>query len=181
MARPADIAGRFLADHRGSATVEFVIWIPFFTLWMVLSVGLFDVYMTRNQAAKVAHTLTDIVSRQETMTGAFFNDLDTLQTGLMTRANGATSFRLSSIQLVNDDPTVIWSCSSGGGLPGLSTANVPAGILPTMAPLETVVLVELIVPWDRFAYLGPLTEQEWWFRLPIKPRFTPQMALVDTC
>lgn len=174
--------GRFQSDESGGTTIEFVLWIPFFTLWMALSVGLYDVYMTRNQAAKVANTLADIVSRQDQgISKDFFDLLTNLQQGLMTRAEGRTWFRLSSIQMVDNNPIVNWSCTSTNDLPKLADASVIQAMLPTLQPQENVMLIELFVPWDRFTHLAALSPQEWTFRLPIKPRATPLMALLDAC
>jgi len=172
---------RFAEDARGGTVVDFVLWLPFFAFWLSFSVALYDLYMTRNQAAKTAHTLVDIVSRQETMTADLFTDLALLRQGLLTRATGETRYRLSAIQRTGDGHVVVWSCSATASLPALTDAAIPLEALPVMAPLETVVLTELVVPWDRFAGVGPLTGHEWAFRLAVRPRFTPQLALSGTC
>ncbi|MEM6660765.1 MAG: TadE/TadG family type IV pilus assembly protein [Pseudomonadota bacterium] len=171
----------FWSDDRGSLTVEFVLWVPVLLIWLMASIAWFDAWLARNQAAKVAYTVSDILSRQEEVTGGFLMQIDTLQRGLLTRADGAAAMRLSSIQRTSTGHEVRWSCSNAPSLQPLTDGNLPTADLPDMATLETIVLTELAVPWSGFDWAVGLGALTWTYRVPSRPRFTPMLAMIGDC
>lgn len=171
----------FLRDQRGTVSIEFVLWVPFFAFWMMGSVAIYDAWMSRNQAAKVTHTLADILSRQEVVEAQFLFQIDALQRSLLNRASGGGTLRVSSVQRMADEDIVLWSCSNRLDKPALQSNTLPDGLLPAMADGDAVIVTELSVPWSRFAGITFLSAQTWDFRVSTLPRFTPLLELNGDC
>ena len=95
--RPPSLFRPFLKDESGTLTVEFILWIPLLALWFMFSGTLFDGYMSRNQTAKVATTLTDIVARQTEVSDSFIAELNALKNELLTRADGTGAIVKSGV------------------------------------------------------------------------------------
>lgn len=171
----------FGCDQRGTVSVELLLWLPLLSFWITASIVWYDAYMSRNQAAKVAHTISDIVSRQEEMSGSFLMQIDALQRGLLNRASGEAALRISTIRREGQGYDVVWSCVNDPASAVLTNAGVPTAKMPRMGDQDTVVLTELAVPWTRFSNFPGLGEQDWTLRVVTRPRFTPQMALSDAC
>lgn len=172
---------RFWRDERGSMSVEFLLWVPFLGFWMTASVAFYDAWMSRNQAAKVTHTLADILSRQEVVNAQFLFQIDALQNSLLNRASGDGRMRVSSVQRAADDNLVLWSCTNHPSIHPLKRDTIPDGLLPRLADGDAVIVTELSVPWSRFAGIAFLLPQEWHFRVSTLPRFTPTLELNGEC
>ena len=172
---------RFARDERGMLTIEAMLWVPILSFWLIASVAWFDAWLSRNQAAKVAYTLADILSRQEEISEPFLMQLDALQAGLLTRASGFSAMRLSSIQRTSDGHVVRWSCSNDPAWPPLTDGVIPSENLPMMAELDTIVLTELSVPWERFGGIAGLTGTTWSYRVATRPRFAPALEMIGSC
>lgn len=172
---------RFIQDQRGTISVEFILWVPFLGLWLTVSVALYDAWMSRNQAAKVTHTLADILSRQEVVQPQFLFQIDALQAALLTRASGAAKVRISSVQETSDGPVVLWSCTNSANMRAMVPDKIPDRLLPQMETLENVITVEVSVPWSRSAGIAGLDDMRWEFSVATRPRFTPQMQLAGAC
>lgn len=205
----------FLRDDRGSATMEFVIWVPLLMAWIVISAVLYDSYRSLDLATKASYTLADLISRQtvlqdESATSPDIADLIVLHRALVPRAGPDISLRISSIQCVRvggcfdsgsgydrepEDFKVRWSVVPARGdwptgyvppVPLESGAEptepegVPLGIIPRMAELDNILLVDVTVTHDPFSSLVYLERQVWEFRIPVRPRFVPQVQLITT-
>lgn len=163
---------RFIADERGSLTMEFVLWIPILGFWFALSVAAFDAYKSRNEAAKAANTLADIISRQETVDQAFLDDMHLLTERLLPRVHGGEQLRVTSISFdLTDGHSVEWSRAMGGGMLPLTDAELGLLDLPTMADGDTVILTEVDIPWDPVDIISVLDPRPWRFNIIARPRF----------
>ena len=174
-ARPKSPLKRFLKDESGTLTIEFVLWIPLLALWLMFSGVLFDGYMSRNQTAKVATTLTDIVARQTEVSDTFMAELDALKNELLTRSDGSGELRVSSLRFVDGAYEVLWS-KAPGALEPMTADKVPVSVIPVMSANDTVVMIELIVPWTPFFNLAVMGPQVWNFALTSRPRFASEVA-----
>lgn len=168
---------RWLADERGSVTMEFVVWIPFLLFWFVISVVYFDAFKSRNDASKAAHTIADILSRQSEVTDDFVTELAALQANLLPRAPDGAWMRISSIRYnaTEDDHEVVWSDPIGSE-EELDPENIRTSILPAMADLDTVVLIELFVPYFPFADWAGFDARVWTISIVARPRFVSSIA-----
>jgi len=166
----------FLRDERGSLTAEFVLWVPVLGFWFALSVGVFDAYKSRNAAAKTANTIADIITREDTVDNAFLDNLLLLEQRLLPRAPSGEQLRISSIQYTAANGyTVRWSRAMGGGQQSLTDADIPLGIMPTMAELDTIILTEVDIPWDPFDFVSVVDPQPWSFEIVARPRFVTEI------
>ncbi|HUS54389.1 MAG TPA: hypothetical protein VMY41_10345 [Thermohalobaculum sp.] len=167
-------------DERGTLTIEFLLWLPILAFWLVVSAAFFDAYKSRNDAAKAAHTLSDITSRQVVVTDAFLEELFTLQDKLLPRAPEGKLLRVTSIRYSAEDEEyqVLWSEALGGGQP-LTDEDIPLSIMPAMADLDSIILTELSVPYQPFTKWARITANTWSFSLISRPRFVSAIAMID--
>jgi len=167
-------------DERGTITIEFLLWLPVLAFWFVGSAAFFDAYKSRNDAAKAAHTLSDIASRQIEISDAFLDELYLLENNLLPRAPAGKRLRVSSIQYtaVDDTYQVLWSQPLGGGVV-MASADIPLTILPVMADLDTVILTELSTPYQPFTNWAKIEVTEWSFTLVSRPRFVSSIAKIN--
>jgi len=181
-------SGPFLRDERGSMTIEFMIWIPLLMLWFVGSVVIYDAYRNRDDAAKAAYTISDIVSREIEIAATTPNEIDdlfTLQTRMLPYADGETALRISSIKYIakNDRHCLAWSEARGdvARYPALTQQDVLtdafAARVPQMADQDHILLVEVMVPFVPFATLVGIEVQTWRFDLFTRPRFVSKVAM----
>lgn len=168
-------------DERGTITIEFLLWMPVLAFWLVASATFFDAYKSRSDAAKAAHTLADILSRQVEVSNAFLGDLFTLETNLLPRLPASAQVRVSSVQYAaaTDTYQVLWSEPLGGNGEAMVDATIPLGILPDMADLDTVVLTELSAPYQPFSNWARIEVTAWSFTLVSRPRFVSAIAKID--
>lgn len=174
----------FLRDDRGSITVEFVIWFPFLMLWFVGTVIFFDAFRVRNDAAKAAYTMADIASRYDEIYDTDLAELFALQNNLLPRAQTEGKWmRLSSIQNVGGNLQVLWSdpivppdLEIGEDYPSLATEDIPTELMPAMAELDTVILLELFVPYVPIASWVGILPRTWNIELVSRPRFVSSIA-----
>ena len=134
----------------------------------------------RADAAKAAHALTDIISRQVEVDNAYITELHTIGEKLLPRVTSGEQLRLTSIQYdaVNDEHRVLWSEARGGGLP-LQDEDIPLTLVPEMAHLDTVILTEVSVPYQPFTTWAGIDVTDWDFALVTRPRFSPSIAKLD--
>lgn len=180
---PGSTLRNWLRDEYGSVTIEFMLWLPVLTFWLVISVAFFDAYKSRGDALKTAQTLSDILSRQTEVTDAFIADLYLLQGKLLERAPAGTQMRISSIQYQGGEYQVLWSRALGGGDPiatGTGAGNELAqDIFPQMAELDSIILTELDVPFAPFSGWAAMDITQWSFVIISRPRFVTAVAMLD--
>lgn len=208
----------FLRDERGSMAVEFMIWLPLITFWLVFSTAVFIAWDNRADAAKATFTIADIMSRRVTVDAGFLEQVYNLNQRLITNVDDRGDspirrhniLRISSVMRNSDgDLEVQWSCSMHGPtantttpsvLQGLVDQTIPTSVIPTMAVLDSVLVVESFVPYipitipfaNALFFDGRSTERalnerpfngaaelEWSSQIAIRPRLTRAVSLED--
>ena len=86
----------YLRDERGTVTMEYVLWLPILLAWLILSTVLYDAYKSRDDAAKAAYTVADIISRETELSASDIRRLADLQRLLVPRAGNSMFLRLTS-------------------------------------------------------------------------------------
>lgn len=150
-------------------------------------------------------TLQDSVSD-----GADLGELVELQRKMLPRGGAEQAMRISSIQCVRPggcftdtvvyvpdvaDFVVNWSvvpdqsewpvgylepdALETGAAFGTSKA-VPLGIMPPMDELDVVLIVDIWVPFTPFTTFAGFSATTWSYRVPVRPRFVPQIGLVTS-
>lgn len=178
MFSPTSTLGLFWRDERGTLTMEFLLWLPILAFWFVVSVVFYDAYKSRNDAAKAAHTLSDIMSRQVEVSDASLNELFLLEEKLLPRVSSGHKLRISSVRYSAGAYEVLWSNAMGTGWLPLTTAELDPNFFPQMAEFDTVIVTEVSVPYVPFADWVGIEARSWNFALVTRPRFVSQVALI---
>ena len=166
-------------DERGTMTVEFLLWMPILSFWLVVSTALYDAYKSRRHASNAVHVMSDIMSRQVEVTDSFASDLYMLQAKLLPNAPPGAQGRVTTIQYLADDDTyqVLWSMPVGGG-EMMTNDEIPLTILPEMADFDTVIVTELAVPYQPFTHWAKIEVTEWSFAVVSRPRYVSAVAML---
>lgn len=189
----------YLADERGNLTMEFVLWLPILMFWFVISAVFYDAYKSRDDAAKASYTIADIVSRETQLTVSRIEELVDLQRALLPRAGRTMFLRLSSISCdrtggctepataAQSDYELNWSIlPPNDGWPGTfpdkpvamsSSSDIPLGSMPLMAEGDTIILIDVSVPFEPFSDWVGVDAREWIFRVPVWPRLVSEIDL----
>lgn len=192
---------RFRRDDRANATVEFVIVFPLMVLCLIGGFVYFDVFRSQAKAGKALYTVTDIMSRQESVDEAFLEDLYVLIDNLLPNASDDKYLRITSVThdgtnydvewswvrnpdgvivnqnaanaANNDDDDDDESVAQNGLSPmqELTTARLPLAVMPAVAEHDSVVLLELTVPYTPLVDFVGIPEMEWTPRTVVRPRF----------
>lgn len=184
-------ARAFLAEERGSLTIEFVLWVPVLMFWLVVSLVVYDAYSTRNKASKAAYTISDILSRKSVLDQASLEELYTLQDKLLPRAGADKALRVTNLRcnIDPDDPDeaciyeIVWSVARvpEGGLEGFKilekVENIPTGLLPKLRDREEVLLVDMNVPFTPVADWVGIDAREWEVSVITRTRYVAGLAL----
>lgn len=167
-------------DERGTLTIEFIVWLPLLLFWFVISASYFQVHKSRNDAQNVAHTLTDIMSRQVEVNNEFFDELYQLQDVLLPNAPAGATVRVTSIKYdeANARYVVLWSHARGGP-EAYPAGEISSTIFPEMANGDTIILLELTVPYTAFTNWDGIGDRTWSFTLFTRPRFVSAIPYVS--
>jgi len=164
------IWSNFCKDESATVTMEFVLIMPVLILWFVGSIVFFDAFDSRATAQRTAHTIADIISRQNQVDNTFIDRMLTLQNRMLPREQVGV-VRVSSLEIDGaGDLEVLWSYATDGS-PALVPADIPADILPNMQIGESVVLVDTSVPFTPIADWVGIVAQVWKNRVVTQPRF----------
>lgn len=200
MRQPRDMTfAAYLRDDRGNLTMEFVLWLPILLFWFVISAVFYDAYKSRDDAAKAAYTIADIVSRETELGVDRIEELVDLQRALLPRAGREMFLRLSSISCdktggcldpdtaVTGDYSLNWSIlpphdtwpTPFPGAPAALTGNsdIPLDALPLMAEGDTIILIDVNVPFRPFSDWVGVDAREWAFRVAVWPRLVSEIDL----
>ena len=172
------LAGRaaaFLRDEEGNVSIETVIVLPLLLFLTTGGLTYWNAFNSNSRTAKVAYAMADIMSRHTVVDDTEMNKLYQLQNKMLPGNVLERSVRISSICLEDGEYRVLWSYSQAGGdtvaRPRLTDADVPVGLMPTMAPQDSVILVELNGSWmPQFLNVG-IRGATWTNELVIRPRF----------
>lgn len=172
---PHRAARDLLRDERGNITMEFVIVMPLFTFIIMGSLVFWDAFRSNSQAAKLSYTVSDIVSRHQDVDDVDMADLFGLQDKMMDPRLDRRTLRISSICFDDNTYKVLWSDVKNGndvaGLAPLSDEDIPVGIMPTMAPQDSIILTEVEARWQPFFGNVGIGEKTWRSELVTRPRF----------
>ncbi|MGF1551649.1 MAG: TadE/TadG family type IV pilus assembly protein [Paracoccaceae bacterium] len=173
--------------ERGAITIEFVLWLPLLVLWLLAFVSLFSGFTLRNQAGKAHYAVADIVSRFETLSGPDVEGLFTLFRALTPMVEGGHRFRITQIRIVVDDDAVEhevdWSCAfETAGAEVVDTLDddaVPAGLIPTLAHNQRVLLVQSEVPYAPVFDIADFQSGAFAFDTVVRARRVAALELRD--
>ena len=172
---PRGHISRFLRDEHGSLSIETVIVIPLLLFMTTGGLTYWNAFNSNSRTAKVAYAMADIMSRYIAVDNTDMAYIYGLQNKMLPGNVLERSVRISSICLADGDYHVLWSHSQAGAdtqaLPKLKDADVPVDLMPTMAPQDSVILVELSGSWvPQFLNVG-MRGAVWQNELVIRPRF----------
>ncbi len=168
----------FRKDEDATVTMEFVIIMPVLILWYIGSIVFYDAFNSRATAQRTAHTIADIISRQNKVDNAFIDKMLVLQNRMMPREQ-VGSVQVTSIKLdALGKLVVLWSYATDGS-PALTAADISATQLPIMKIGESVVLVDTAVPFTPIADWVGLVAQTWRNHVVTQPRFVSILANSD--
>ena len=163
-----------LNDEHGSIAMEFVIVMPFLLFLVIGGITFWDAFQSNSKTAKIAYTISDIVSRYEVVDDLEMTALYGVQDKLLDPLLDRRSLRVSSICFKNGIHRVLWSYSASSNdivPPGaLLDEDIPVEILPTMAPQDSIILTEVEARWQPHLHVG-VGSRTWRSELVIKPRF----------
>ncbi len=173
----------FLADQSASMSIEMVIVIPLLLFATTGGIAYWNAFNSNSRTAKVAYTLTDIMSRHTLVDNVDMAYLYNLQNKMLPNSVLKRRMRISSICFEDGQFQVMWSYSVSGTdvqtLPVLEAADVPIDLMPDVEPQDSVILVELYGTWSpRFLNVG-LDTMDWTNRLVTRPRFVKFIAHSD--
>ena len=165
---------RVLRDERGSISMEFVIVVPLLLFLTTGGLGFWDAYQSKSKAAKVAFTVSEIMSRHDVVDNTDMAYLFGVQDKMFDSDLDRRSLRISSICFEDGVHRVLWSYTASSGdiaAPvALTDEEIPVDILPAMAPQDSIILTEVEAHWRPHLNVG-VTEKTWRSRLVASPRF----------
>lgn len=176
---------RFARNDQGSLTIEFMIWVPVIMLWLSFSVAYYDANKNRNDAAKAAYTISDLVSRQVEVSDPFFVQIAALQNNLLPRTSGDHAFRVTSIEFQaaeTEDEEDLWLVqwsTSTGAFQGHTDDTLDTSLFPPIADTETIILTEVSVPFAPIMANVGINNQIWFLPVVTRPRFVSAIVKTD--
>ncbi len=173
------LLNRFREDDQATMTVEFILILPVLMLWFIGSIVFFDAFDARAAAARTAHNIADIMSRQtDAIDDAYIDDLLLLQSRMLPR-EPAGELTVSALirNATTGDMEVAWSYSTAGD--PVVDADLAALTLPPMVLGETVLLVDSYVPFIPIADMVGIVAQTWTNRVVISPRYLSFLPNLD--
>ncbi len=174
---------RFTEDEEGTVTIEFLLTFPLLVLWLMGSYVFFDIYKSESKASKAAYAIADIMSRQEDVDQAELLDYYTLLDRLLPRASDDKWMRISSISYdeANEAYEVEWSYVRAplGDAQKMTNETIPENDLPMVADNDSVILVEIEIPYTPIVSSVGLTNLEWKPRVVMRPRFIAKVVCTD--
>lgn len=173
---------RFLDSERGVAATEFALTIP---VWAALLVGTADgayCLIVNERVDRIAYTVTNIVTQQQSVTTAGLNNIALAAGELMQPfpfgANGVVIVT-SIFKPVGQPPAITWQYTGGGslgrtsriGLPGNPSLAMPNGL--TLNDNENVIVSEVYYVFTpMFGDAGILSPGDVYRAAIYKPRLS---------
>lgn len=174
---------RWLRDDKGSVAVEAVIIMPALAAMYCASFVWFDAFRNKTLAMKATYTVSDIISRQETIDEPYLNGLlgtmDYLVHSLAQPKMRVTLIRYDADSPETNKYRLDWSWSSSDK-PKLTQAHIDADTswIPVMGDDETVVVTESYVLYQPIFRVG-IETQVWEHIMVTRPRFAPTLVKTD--
>lgn len=173
----------FAQDTRGAVSVEFVLAMPILFWAFMATYVFFDGYRQSAVNLKAAYTIADLISREtQPVTNDYIDSMNELHR-LLTRAESATSLRVTVARWDEEDNRFYrdWSAARGGNLLPLTDSDM-LGLtdkLPVMPDAERVILVETTNTFVPLFKVGMASKSLDNFVFT-RPRFAPQVVWSDS-
>lgn len=174
----------FIADERGTVTIETIFMVPFLAWCYVATLLFFDAFKDQAAAEKAAYTIADMVTREEVpVTPTFITSLHRLQR-FWTDSDDVTRLRITafSYDAASDDYVLHWSQTRGPDVPEVTDAILNSDAWTSGVPLmydgEVLVAVETWATWKPWARAG-LFETTFNSFVVTRPRYAPQVCYSD--
>jgi len=172
-------SSNFVRDEKGTVMAEGLVMMPML-VWAYLSMFVFwDAYRTMNAVQKASYVVSDMISRELSVTPTYLSGLDNVMEYLL-GTNEAASMRVTSIvwDAADNRFEVLWSRGVSGGMTALTTASLQtlAPRLPAMSDGDTVVLVETSVIYSTAMNVG-IDDVAFSEFIVTRPRFANRIEL----
>ncbi|MEO0761773.1 MAG: hypothetical protein AAFZ09_08185 [Pseudomonadota bacterium] len=158
---------RFLAERRGTVNLEFVLWLPLIVAWMVAITGAYDAWRDRSETARIAHAVSDLLTRELAVDDARLAGLHAME-GALRRRGETPMLRVASVRFDGRTYHVDWTWSSDPDAP-LEPLALPLGLMPAIPAGGSLVYTE--VSATHRPLIGRLAGLDWTFRLFARPRY----------
>jgi hypothetical protein len=144
---------RFRNEEDGLVMTEFLIMLPLL-VWTFMALFIYwDAFRTINSSQKGAYSISDLISRQNTIDNTFVNGMQDVIEYL---ANDAPQVRLRITSIKYDENSnryaVLFSRSPGNLMPALTNTTINntafTSRIPIMADQHSVVIVETEVSYN---------------------------------
>lgn len=170
---------RFARSETGAINLEYMLWFPLFMFWILGFTTLFDGYARRNEAAKAAYALTDILSREQEVSCDSLDNYHLLLAALTPTAVGDRMLRVSSIKFDGTDYSIAWTQPYNTvDLTLEELEEMPIVPLDTISTGQSLLLVELEATYDFAISLNGTSSRTYDFLLAVRPRKTVEIKRV---
>ncbi len=150
----------FLRDETGVVLAEALLLLPLLIWGFLALVVYWDVFRTINTSQKAAYSISDLMSRQSTVSAQYLDGLQNV-INFLTPGSPQSAMRITSIQFdeTNNKYDLLFSRSPGN----LITPHTQASIqllktkIPTMKDLDSVIIVETAVDYEPGFNTGVLS------------------------
>lgn len=174
-----------LSCQQGIAAIEFAISLPFLMALMLGGIELSRYVILHQKLEKVAYTVSDVVSQEDTLTVAQINQALTAAATIMEPYEFAPQgvVYISSVyQNGADAPTVRWQRSGGGDLAAPSHVGVNGGVatLPnglTLNNKDNVIIGEVFFRYQPFFTGGIFDDYVELYKITV---FKPRLGALTT-
>lgn len=169
------VCGTMLRDERASISIEFMIAMPLLLFLTTGGITYWDAFQSNSKTAKVAYTVSDIMSRHDVVDGTDMAYLYSVQDKMLAADLDRRALRISSICFEGGDYHVLWSYTASSAdittPDALTDEGIPVSILPEMEPQDSIILTEVQARWrPNFLNVG-IAGQTWQSQLVARPRF----------
>ncbi len=171
-----NFCGQFLRNERGSISIEFVILMPVLLFLTTGGITYWDAFHSNSQTAKIAYTVSDIMSRHDVVDDTDMAYLYSMQDKMLSPDLDRRALRISSICFEDGIHRVLWSYTSSSDdiaepAAALKDEEIPVEILPAMEPQDSIILTEVEARWQpHFLNVG-VGSRTWRSELVTRPRF----------
>jgi len=179
----------FLKDEDATITMEFAIVAPLLFTVIIAGFEFFDAFKSHGRAAKVTYTLADILSRAEKVNEPYVTEMHALMNALLPWMNGDKALTITGIKYDADKGYEVY-CSKHSNYNmtmdlnlSLNTAVVQTkeytDILPAIAPGDSIILVETVIPHRTLFSIFGLKDLVWQNQIAIRPRFYGTIKFIE--
>jgi hypothetical protein len=164
----------FLGNEHGSISIEFCVVFPLLLFLTTNGLAFWDAFQSNSKTAKVAYTISDIMSRYDAVTPTETAFLFALQNKMLPLDLTQQTMRITSICFEDGLYRVMWSYTAATDdtvAPDPMTDEfIPMALMPNLEPQDSVILTEIAAHWEPHLHVGvqPMT---WRSALVSVPRF----------